>query len=81
MGQLKPKAASKPTKLERFIRIVEMPLKPGDMYQSYQPEIVIIDGDRVVQRRLVDKPNLFEYAFTQAGELIDPRNEVEISAS
>jgi hypothetical protein len=62
-------------KLERFIRIVELPLHPGDTLRGYQPEIIWVEGDRVVRRKLVDKPNLFEYAYTNAGELIDPRNE------
>ena len=50
-------------------------MKQGDAFQGYQPELVWLDGDRVVRRKLVDKPNLFEFAFTQAGEYIDPRNE------
>lgn len=60
---------------ERYIRILELPRAPGDQYQGYQPEIVYVENDRIVRRELVSKPNLFEYAFTQAGELIDPRNE------
>lgn len=60
---------------QRFIRIVELERKQGDVFSGFQPEIIWVDGDRVVKRKVVDKPNLFEYAFTQAGELIDPRNE------
>jgi hypothetical protein len=62
--------------LQRFIRIVELPRKPGDTLIGYQAEVIWIDdADRVVKRKLIDKPNLFEYAYTQAGEYIDPRNE------
>lgn len=64
-----------PKKLERFIRIIELPRKPTDAFVGYQPEVVWVEGDRIIKRKLVDKPNLFEFAFTQAGELIDPRNE------
>lgn len=61
--------------VERFIRIVELPRKPGDAFAGYQPEIIWVQDGQVIRRAMVDKPNLFEYAFTQAGELIDPRNE------
>lgn len=60
---------------ERFIRIVELERKAGDTFAGYQPELIWVKDDEVVQRKLIDKPNLFEYAFTQAGEYIDPRNE------
>lgn len=74
---IEPVESVESVKLQRFLRIVELPRKPGDTYVGYQPEIIWVDPqtDRVVKRKLVDKPNLFEYAFTQAGEFIDPRNE------
>lgn len=68
-------AVTEPRKLERYIRIIEHPLKQGESFPGFQPEVIWADGDRIVKRKLVDKPNLFEYAFTQAGEMIDPRNE------
>lgn len=73
MSSAAKKVAEK--KLERFIRIVELPRAPGDAYTGYQPELIWVDGDKVVRRKMIDKPNLFEYAYTNAGEMIDPRNE------
>jgi hypothetical protein len=60
--------------VERYIRIIEHPLKSGEAFQGFQPEVIWVENDKIVRRKLVDKPNLFEFAFTQAGELIDPRN-------
>lgn len=68
-------AVTEPRKLERFIRIIEHPLKKGESFPGFQPEVIWVENDHIVKRKLVDKPNLFEYAFTQAGEMIDPRNE------
>lgn len=62
--------------IERYVRILELPRQPGDAFTGYQPEIILVQNDRVISREQVSKPNLFEYAFTQAGELIDPRNVV-----
>jgi len=62
-------------KLERFIRIVEIPMQKNDAFKGYQPEIIWVDKDQVVRRKLVDKPNLFEFAFSNAADAIDPRNE------
>lgn len=58
-----------------FVRIVEHPVPPADTLKGYQPEVIWVDEDRVVKRQLAGKPNLFEYAFSMAGDLIDPRNE------
>jgi hypothetical protein len=64
-------------KLTRFIRIIEHPLKPGDAFQGYQPECIWLDeNDKVVRRKVIDKPNLFEYAYLKAGEIVDPRVEL-----
>lgn len=73
----KPKEKSEKTagELQRFIRVVELPLKAGEQFRGYQPEVVWLQDDQVVRRELLGKPNLFEYAYTQAGEFIDPRNE------
>ena len=60
-------------KLERFVRIVAIP-NPSDTLVGYQVELAFVDGDKVVRRRLVDKPNLFEYAFATGADFIDPRN-------
>jgi hypothetical protein len=67
--------AAAPRKLERYIRIIEHPMKTGESFQGFQPEVIWVENDRIVRRKLVGKPNLFEYAFTQSGEMIDPRNE------
>lgn len=72
--QSKPPSAE-PRQIERFVRIVELPMKPGDTLRGYQTEIIQVEGDKVIARKLVDKPNLFEYAYSHAGDLIDPRNE------
>jgi hypothetical protein len=68
--------AQKAPKLTRFVRIVELLPKTGEAFRGYQPELLWLDEQgSVVKREMVDKPNLFEYAFAQAGDLIDPRNE------
>ena len=72
----KKKVAASTAPIERYVRILELPLQPGDAFVGYQPEIILVQSDRVISREQVSKPNLFEYAFTQAGELIDPRNVV-----
>lgn len=66
-----PKDGPKPI---RYVRLVELPLAPGDAYQGYQPEIIHVLGDTIVERTMISKPNLFEFAWSQAGEYIDPRN-------
>lgn len=85
MAQKKKTPAPKPSnvvplkaekKPEMFIRIVEHEMKPGDAYRGYQAEVVEVLGDKVISRRLVDKPNLFEYAQSHAIDLVDPRNYV-----
>lgn len=64
-------------KPQRYIRIVELLPKPGEAHRGYQPEIIFVQDDKIVHRKLVDKPNLFEFAYAIAGDLIDPRNESE----
>lgn len=73
----KAEIASSDLKKEKFYRIKEHDLLPGDVYKGYQPEVIEIEGDKVVSRSLIDKPNLFEYAQTHLIDLIDPRNHVE----
>lgn len=80
MAAKKSSAKAKVTQLpvekrETFIRMKELPMKPGDVYQGYQVEQIIVLGDQIIERKLVGKPNVFEMAFSSAGELIDPRNE------
>jgi hypothetical protein len=76
MGKAKAKEVSAPR--ERFFRIVELPLGPGDTLRGYQAEMVSVEGDRIVERVLLDKPNMFEYAQTHLVDLMDPRNNVEV---
>lgn len=64
--------------VQRFVRIIELPPEGGDHFPGFQPEIVFIKDDKVIKRVLVDKPNLFEYAYTKAGEFIDPRVEMVV---
>lgn len=66
--------------VEQFLRILELERKPGDTYVGYQIQRVVVQGDKVLKREMVGKPDMFEYAFTQAGELIDPRNRLETVA-
>lgn len=75
MAKQEPAKQEPKKKLQRFIRIVQLPLAAGDTFTGYQPELIWVDGDKVVRRKLVDKPNLFEFAYSSAGELVDPRNE------
>lgn len=55
--------------------MMEHPLKPGDHYVGYQAELVLVDGDMVVKKVIIDKPNTFENAWAKALDYIDPRNE------
>lgn len=59
---------------ERFIRILKHAKKPNDHFDGYQTEVLTIRGDKVIGRELVGKADLFEFAFAQAADLIDPRN-------
>ena len=63
----------KPLSLQRFVRIIQIPPKAEFQFPGYQAEMILVDGEQVVERKLIDKPNLFEYAFYQAAELVDPR--------
>ena len=74
---VKKTAQDSKTKVEKFFRIVEHPLKPGEVFRGYQGEEISIDGDRVIGRKLIDKSNLFEYAQTHIVDLMDPRNNVK----
>jgi len=67
----------KPQIVERFIRIIQVHPKTGDTFASFQPEIITIIDDQVVERKTVGTPNFFEYAQTKAADLIDPRNQVD----
>lgn len=58
----------------KYYRIVESKPKPGDTYFSYQAEEISVIDDMVVERTLIDKPNLFEYAAAKMADLTDPRN-------
>lgn len=60
--------------VERFYRIMEMPLSDGDNFRGYQVEEIAVCQDIVVARKAIDRPNLFEYAQTHAVDLMDPRN-------
>ncbi len=61
------------TKPEKFFRLVEHDLQNGDTLRGYQAEMVEIVGDRVMNRSLLEKPDVFEYAQTRLIDLIDPR--------
>lgn len=61
--------------IESFVRIKKHPLKPGDHFEAFQPEIVYVQGDKVVDRKLVSKPDMFEMAFAIAADMVDPRND------
>ena len=60
---------------EKFIRII--PLGRGNgHYDMFQAECIEVVGDKVIGRELIGKPNLYEYAYSGASDLLDPRNEV-----
>lgn len=63
-----------PLAVEKFYRIKELPLPAGDTFRGYQVEEITVCEDIVVDRKMVDRPNLFEYAQTHAVDLMDPRN-------
>lgn len=62
--------------VEKFFRITEHELKAGDYFRGYQAEEITIQDDRVVGRKFLNKPDLFEYAQTHVVDLMDPRNSV-----
>ncbi len=62
--------------IEKFVRLRRTPASEGGHFDAYQVEIVEIQGAAVVSRELYDKPNLFEFAWAQAADLVDPRNEL-----
>lgn len=62
--------------IEKFFRIVELDLKSGDSFRGYQPEIITVQDGVVIDREMVSKPDLFEFAQAAAVDLIDPRNAV-----
>jgi hypothetical protein len=74
-AQAKEVAEKEPVEVQYFVRIVEYPLHPNEHYKAYQPEVLVMQGEKVVKRVLVDKKNTFEYAFSKALEYIDNRNE------
>lgn len=59
---------------EKFIRLVEV-TKDNDMLPAWQPEILEIQGNKVVSRKLVGTRDVWVMAFALAQELIDPRNK------
>lgn len=73
----KPSAKGPQGPTEKFYRIVEHPLEKGATYRGYQAEVVHISDGAVVERALIGKPNLFEYAQTALVDLLDPRNHVK----
>ena len=66
-----------PPKLDRFVRLVEV-TRPTDHFPAYQPEIVFLHGDKVVERRMISKPDLFAYAHPVAIDMVDPRNNNDL---
>lgn len=83
MGKAKPKAVETtvdvietgllPKVTEKYIRIRKV-TRPGDNYDAYQPEVLEVQQGVIVNQYLIDKPNLFEFAFSTAADFIDPRN-------
>ena len=63
-------------RVERFIRLIPLGRRDGH-YDGFQPELIEVINDRVTSRRLISKPNLYEYAFAIAADVLDPRNEVK----
>lgn len=61
--------------IESFVRIKKHKLKNGDHWESFQPEVVYVQGDKVVDRKMVSKPDMFEMAFAIAADMVDPRND------
>lgn len=73
----KAKTKEEPQEREQFFRIVEHLQKDNEHYRGYQGEVIEIEGDRVISRRLIDRPNMFEFAQTHVVDLMDPRNHVK----
>ena len=71
-----PKKEEATGKTERFIRIVSLGRGEGH-YEAFQPELIEVSGDRVISRKMLSKPNVYEHAFAHGADLLDPRNEVK----
>lgn len=61
--------------LERFVRIVQHPLRADQTFYEFQTELLEIYEGGVIKRRMVGKPDLFEYAMAYASDWLDPRND------
>lgn len=66
----------KPEEIQRFIRIIEHDRKPGDQFRGYQCETIQVLGNKVMERKLVGKVDVFEMAYSTAGDLVDPREKM-----
>lgn len=70
--QDRPLTPIKPKAEERYIRIKNV-TRDEDQFPAYQTEVIEVVDDTIVSRRLIGVPDLFEYAYSQAGLLVDPR--------
>lgn len=76
MAKPAPKRLDEPASLtncDKFVRIKNVTRKT-DNFEAFQPEVLWLDGDTIVKRELISKPDMFEMAFAIAGDLVDPRN-------
>lgn len=60
--------------VQKYVRLINV-TQPQDMLPAWQPEIVIISGDRVISREKQGPRDVWAMAFARAQDLIDPRNE------
>lgn len=66
-----PPASAKPDRFCRMRRVEVV----NSHWPAYQAEVVYIQGDKIVRRELLGKPDMFEYVYAQIADQLDPRNE------
>lgn len=71
-----PLGASQPEIKTKYIRLIPLGRGTGH-FDAFQPEVIEVVGDEVVSRKILDKPNLYEFAYAIAADHLDPRNEVK----
>lgn len=59
---------SKP--VEMFVRVKKLK-RPGDHYPASCVEIIYVQGNRIVKRQDVTKPDLIEMTITRAEEILE----------
>lgn len=72
---LKGSKPAKADELEVWVRLKNVKELNECGIEAFQPELALIQGDTVLKRDFVDKPDVAEVSFHKAMSYVDPREK------